>query len=798
MMKKIAPALLVLFCFSATAHAQEFEIKHYDLNARINVQAHTVDVQARLKMVNLSAADLLDKLLLAGEDKPRLTFFLHPKTKVAGLTVNGNSVTIRTAEDLRSNLLRVSTEINSAIASVRDFEIGLNYTIEANDRTPYLRVSEGESFLLPPSQWFPVIHTPFGDHGADTAPFILTVVPPAGQKVISSGIRKSENSFEQTLATLPFFIVGDFEVLASRGDPAPIEIYLQRSLNEAGKQQAQRLLAEAEKSLAFCARYFGMPAPAPWRAVSTSGFGSTSVTSDGVSQSRESAYATTGMLFLDDSFFRRDVIDLGMIELVSSSASRAWIDGRMLLRGRGNGMLRDALPIYLVARYLGERNGAQEGEAAFERYRRAYAPLARGSDAPLLLLSPLDRNYTSSMFSKGALVWRLIEKQIGITVFDGLVRQMLDRQRADVLSLAEWKGPLCGRTRCTNVRAMLLAGGAVRQTVNDTFAQWIETVVVPDFAVGQPQKTASGFESTIVNFGNGEFTVDIVATTDKGEKLRQTVPVKGGEYGSIQLPADKQIVSVEADPDKAYPQKDYSNDSYPRRASAADLFGQANQALSNGDLKTAEAKGREALAASPDSPSLMAFVGRVLLSAKKHEEASQVFNAALKNDLVTIQAYAWAHLGLGTMSAEQKKPAEAMRHFRLAANADLDVPTTIAARNGLIAAEVETGTLRIPEEVRAILKQMDAAILQSTADAVNAFVDVGNLRRFAQSLVIRKPAVWTTEPTRAEELDANRVAVDVLLKIKIDGKDYAGRALYILRKSGGKLLLSDVPIFDVN
>jgi hypothetical protein len=62
-------------------------------------------------------------------------------------------------------------------------------------------------------------------------------------------------------------------------------------------------------------------------------------------------------------------------------------------------------------------------------------------------------------------------------------------------------------------------------------------------------------ESTIVNFGNGEFAVEILAITDKGEKLRQTVQVKGGEYGTIPLPRTKTIVSIEADPAKIIPQK---------------------------------------------------------------------------------------------------------------------------------------------------------------------------------------------------------------------------------------------------
>jgi hypothetical protein len=50
---------------------------------------------------------------------------------------------------------------------------------------------------------------------------------------------------------------------------------------------------------------------------------------------------------------------------------------------------------------------------------------------------------------------------------------------------------------------------------------------------------------------------------------------------------------------------------------------------------------------------------------------------------------------------------------------------------------------------------------------------------------------------RAEEWDANRTAVDVTLRIKIEGKDYAGRAVYIISRAGGKLLLSEVPTFDV-
>ena len=71
------------------------------------------------------------------------------------------------------------------------------------------------------------------------------------------------------------------------------------------------------------------------------------------------------------------------------------------------------------------------------------------------------------------------------------------------------------------------------------------------------------------------------------------------------------------------------------------------------------------------------------------------------------------------------------------------------------------------------------------------------MRRFAQSLVVRKPTAWQTDVLRVEEFDSDRLAVDVTLKLKIEGKDYGGKALFVLYKAGGKLLLSEVPMFDV-
>jgi tetratricopeptide (TPR) repeat protein len=808
-MKKIFFSLVFTCLCASFAFAQEFEIKKYEINARVVPEEQKVDVQAKLRLINLSGPDLAERILLSSGDKPRMSFFLNPKAKVETMKVNGAAVQPKTAEDTRNKLIRVYIDITSGMTGLREFDVDLAYSILAAERDVALHISSEETFLLPSSFWVPATHTPYLDHGADTAPFTLTVTAPAGLKVISSGVRKSDNSFEQSLAAQPFFIIGDYDVV-SRGGAHPVEVYYPHSTGssgEIGKQQAERIATEAERAVAFYAKYFGVASVEPFRVVSTQARQLDTATSEAFSASRETSVAMVGAVTIDENIFRRDAIDLGAVELLSGAAARIWIDGQVLLRGKGVGMLRDALPIYLVAHYLGDRFGLPQRDAAFDRFRRAYATIAR-NDTPLLMQNQLDRNYATSVYNKGALVWRMIEKTVGILAFEKALRASLSRGKVDALSLAGWwspqqgKGaaqphPLCQLSRCANFKDNLVSAGADRKLVNELFTNWIETVALPDFAIGQPQNTANGVESTVTNFGTGDFTVEIAATNDKGEKIPKTATVKSSEFGSVSFPAGANIKTIEVDPDKLYLQSEYSNDSFPRRPSQTEAFSQSNLAFSKSDFATAEAKAREALIVTPNAPTLQALLGRALLAQKKNDEAAKIFNDALKAEPLPIQAYGWAHMGLAELALQQNKFDEAARHYRFAAAADLDAAMTIAARDGALKAERGSGAVKIPEEVRAFLQKFDAAVLQGNSTAVNQFVELGNLKKFAQRLVVSKPSNWVTEALRAEEWDARRTAVDVTLKIKIDGKDYAGRAVYVISRTGGKLLLSEVPTFDV-
>jgi hypothetical protein len=75
--------------------------------------------------------------------------------------------------------------------------------------------------------------------------------------------------------------------------------------------------------------------------------------------------------------------------------------------------------------------------------------------------------------------------------------------------------------------------------------------------------------------------------------------------------------------------------------------------------------------------------------------------------------------GVGRDCSSAEQWPEAAIHFRLAAAADLDASSTIAARDGALKAEQAGGAIKIPEDIASFLQKFDAAVLQSTSAVVN-------------------------------------------------------------------------------
>jgi hypothetical protein len=76
MFKKLITALFIALFFTSGAMAQEVEVDRYNINARIDAGASSVDVRAAVTISNLSQAP-----------KSRLYFRLTRLAKISGVTV---------------------------------------------------------------------------------------------------------------------------------------------------------------------------------------------------------------------------------------------------------------------------------------------------------------------------------------------------------------------------------------------------------------------------------------------------------------------------------------------------------------------------------------------------------------------------------------------------------------------------------------------------------------------------------------------------------------------------------------
>ncbi len=667
------------------------------------------------------------------------------------------------------------------------------YRIEAPESSGLAAIYPGEALMLPEAVWFPMPSTPFTMYGPTTAPFTLSVniAPNAtGFRAASAGTLKSEGQrviFEQPLNSLPFFIATNFDQPAAfEHGGVKVEIYTQPGLvsNAAGAGAAQ-LTDEAKRIIDFLTKTLGPP-PA-------------GVSFRVISSARAANVAVAGAVVLSQQALRQDRLNAATIEVLVNAMARMWTDGRVRLRGqeartaqaggasqkaRSIALLRDSLPRYLAALYFEDRYGKDAGREAFSRLRWTYTPVAKsGRDAELGIQTILIPTYSQAALAKGPLVLRLMAETIGRDKFIAALRSLLSSPQTKIVTLDDFRQSL--------VKA--------QPEAEKLFQQWVDTIVEPDIVIGIPQATdrAGVQRINVRNLGTGEVATEIVAVTESGKQLRVALMVPSENITSTDIQTAEKISSVEIDPEKLVIQTDYDNDRKPAVKSAQTLFNESIAAFNKGQLGEAETNLREAVRTNPNNSLVRAWLARSLAAQNKADEAVREANAAIKIEPAVGSALAWAHITLGQIALARNQAAEAVEHLRRAAIEAEEAPAQFAARELLVRAVRATNAPPVEESVRAFVAQLDSQIKQPTSEKLSALVVRNNLKRFVQGLTLSPPTAWATEILRADRIDANRVALDVGLKVKAEGRDQSGTALFIIHRSGAGWVLEDVQLFNV-
>ncbi len=698
------------------------------------------------------------------------TFRIAAKAAIKSVSVGSASATFRSVPESYGNAQRVTVTLPSSVAAGGALVISITYRLPVESNSGLASISALETQFLPLSFWYPSPNTAFSVRGADTAPTRLVV---NGANVISSGIEKGgmpgSTVYEQSLFAQAFFVQGEWEKAEGSGDGKNITAFFPRGATAEERKQAEAVINLAGSARTYFASLLGTAPDVPIRLVTVR---------------RGSGFSDGGTILLEPGALRRSKVDAATALLISEAICRLWIGGQTAVRGEGGGLLREALTRFLATQFIEKQFGREAAKAEMLRERLAYSSVAR-KDGPLARVTPLDGTYFGSVPNKGAMVWRLVDSALGHEMFLNTVREQLQAGKANPagISLAALQSALAAR------------GGDKVKALLD---QQLNQITDMDLMIGLPQQRGGEWVVALRNLGSTDAVTTARATTAGGQQLSVDVVVPNRNFGEAVFKTPTKPVRVEIDPDKLYPQLDYSNDVSPRERDVQEAVAEATRQFSAQDYVKAETIAREALAAIPNLQEARIILARALLGQNRTDEAEKLFRKALEDVLPTSAALAWGNIGLGEIAMRKGQAAEAAKRFNDGVRADAEYASSLAARAGRIKAETAANTLQVDAGIRTFIGQLDQAILSGKKTEIDSRVVSGELVRFISGVVGTQPEIWQTRVLRTEQLNANLAAVDVSLETKELGVLHAGTALLLLTRIDGNWKLVGIELFEVN
>ena len=696
-----------------------------------------------------------------------LTLRLNSAAEIKSATVGDASAQYYARAESRTGLQQVTITLPAPVATGGTVSVALDYRLPVAANTALAALSPEGAQFLPLSGWYPSPNSQFSLRGADTAPLRLTVNGAGGDMIVSAG-QATGASFEQKLSAQPFFLTGKWETVEGGTDARGVSALVPRGATADERKRAESLVALAASARSFYTGLFGALPETPIRLVGVT---------------RGAGFDLGGTVLLDNAVFRRSKTDAITAQLIGEAVARMWLGGATPVRGEGAGVLREGLARFLATLFLEKEFGREAADAERLRERIAYSAVAR-RDAPLSISTPLEPTYYLSVANKGAMIWRLADRALGREAFLALLREQLQKGRESEITLA-------------GLRAALNAAGVVglKSALDAGFDQPTEI----DLLIGLPQLRGGEWVSALRNTGALETVVSAVAVTESGERITAQTTIPARDFTDVHFKTAARIVRVEVDPEKIYPQLDYSNDVAPRAPALEESLEEATRLLAAGQHAQAEAVARALVERAPLMQDARILLARSFLEQNKLTDAEREFRAALDARLPLPATLAWANIGLGEIASRRNQAAEAAKRFDEAVRVEGGYAPTLAARAARLKAEASLGASApaIDEAVRAAVTLFDQTVRGGRKAELEAFIMPGELTSFAKGIIGSQPELWQTKLLRTESLGSDRYAADVSITAKTLGREQAGTAVLVFARNGNTMRLVDIPIFEV-
>lgn len=752
-MKKIISVLFISLFLTLYINAQD------DTRATATWQVQKYDITATLPQSetdrNMTVKAVLSLKNVSSRPASTLTLRISPNATVSAVKINDAAAEFTKGEEkigtgsLQKIVVRVpAAQPNSNLSATVDYKLNIKENSGLNAVSPV-----GSQFL-PLSFWYPTPNSWYFARGADSAPMRLQVNAPSGGTIVSSGTWNN-NALEQKLNGQPFFITGNWENIVVNSPGSFAEVFIPKDTNAESRKRAEELYRLSIEAREFTANLLGKISDFPIIRI--------------VAVKRGAGFSSGGTIFVDENVLRRQKIDSQTAMTIAEAVAKIWIGNVVNVSGDGLGAIREGLPRYIATLFLENKYGKDIADIERTRQRTAYAAVVK-RDSPLTTAAPIDDYYYATVTNKGAMVWRLLAKQVGQSEFFSALRTQMNDGNLTLAKLRQ-------------------SFGAHKELLDYSFDQ----VTDMNLLVGRPQEVGAETKIALRNLGAIDATVNITATTANGEKLTTQTTIPAKKFGEASFKTNNKIIRAEIDADKFYPQIDYSDDIAPIEFSDSDVILAVKRAFDQQDFAKAEKNARTVLQNAPRFDDVRTWLGRALAAQGKNAEAEKEFRAVLEEKLPTARSLAWANVGLGEIAVKNNQNSNAAKFFGEAVKADADYGATLAAREGRIKANASTAS---DESIKIFFAQFDKAAVSGNKANVEAMIVSGEITKFAGGIAGAQE--WQTKILQIDKTAADSALVETSLNIKLLNKNAeSGTAVYRLAKVGNDWKLSGVEIFEV-
>lgn len=715
-------------------------------------QVQKYDIAATLPQTetdrNLTVKAVLSLKNVSSRPASTVTLRISPNAEVSGAKVNDATTDFTKGEEKIGNatLQKIVVRVPS-ISSGANVSVAVDYKLNVKENSGLSTLSPVGSQFLPLSFWYPTPNSWYFARGADSAPMRLQVSSSNGETIVASGTA-SGNAFDQKLSGQPFFIAGNWDSINANG----VSVFVPKGTED--KSRVNELAQIALDAKNFTAGLLGNAPDVPLRIVAVK---------------RGAGFSSGGTIFINESVLRRQKIDSLTAMTIAESIAKIRIGNAVSVNGDGFGAIREGLPRYVATLFLESKYGKDIADIERTRQRTAYAAVAK-RDSPLTTAAPIDDYYYATVTNKGAMIWRLLAKQVGQSEFFNMIRSQTGDGN---LSLSELR----------------TAFSAQKSFLDYSFDQ----ITDMNLLVGLPQANGAETKIALRNFGAIDATVTMVATTANGEKLNAQTIIPAKKFSEVTFKTNNKIVRTEIDTDKLYPQLDYADDVAPSEFRDSDVILAVKRGFDQQDYAGAEKNARTVLQNAPRFDDVRTWLGRALAAQGKTAEAEKEFRAVLDEKLPTARSLAWANVGLGEIALKNNQNSSAAKFFDDAVRADADYGATLAARQGRIKANASAAT---DESIKNFFAQFDKAAISGSKTNLDALIIAGEIPRFSGGIAGAQE--WQTKILQIDKTDSNNALVETTLNIKLLNKNAeSGTAVFRLTRVGINWKLTGVEIFEV-